>query len=111
VTIAKEVELKDPAENLGAQIMREASERTGAAVGDGTTTATLLAHALLMEGIRNIADGAIAALAPSKAAATKFESRSRRLRRIMTARSCGSGWPSLSVAWPCCVSALLPRRR
>jgi chaperonin GroEL len=60
VTIAKEVDLKDPAENLGAQIMREASERTGAAVGDGTTTATLLAYALLAEGIRNITAGASA---------------------------------------------------
>jgi chaperonin GroEL len=60
VTIAKEIELKDAAENLGAQVMREASERTSAAVGDGTTTATLLAHALLADGIRNIAAGASA---------------------------------------------------
>jgi chaperonin GroEL len=60
VTIAKEVELKDSAENLGAQIMREASERTGAAVGDGTTTAALLAYALLAEGIRNVTAGASA---------------------------------------------------
>jgi chaperonin GroEL len=60
VTIAKEVELQDPAENLGAQIMREASERTGDAVGDGTTTAALLAYALLAEGIRNVTAGASA---------------------------------------------------
>ena len=60
VTIAKEVELKDPEENLGVQMVREAAERTGDAVGDGTTTATLLAHALLTEGVRNVAAGASA---------------------------------------------------
>ena len=60
VTIAKEVELKDPEENLGAQMVREAAERTGDAVGDGTTTATLLAHAILVEGVRNVAAGASA---------------------------------------------------
>ncbi|HVY94187.1 MAG TPA: chaperonin GroEL [Bryobacteraceae bacterium] len=60
VTIAKEVELKDPEENLGAQMVREAAERTGDAVGDGTTTSTLLAHALLVEGVRNVAAGASA---------------------------------------------------
>jgi chaperonin GroEL len=60
VTIAKEVELKDPEENLGAQMVREAAERTGDAVGDGTTTSTLLAHAILVEGVRNVAAGASA---------------------------------------------------
>ena len=60
VTIAKEVELKNPEENLGAQMVREAAERTGEAVGDGTTTATLLAHAILTEGVRNVAAGASA---------------------------------------------------
>jgi chaperonin GroEL len=60
VTIAKEVELKDPAENLGAQMVREAAERTGDAVGDGTTTATLLAYSILTEGVRNVAAGASA---------------------------------------------------
>jgi chaperonin GroEL len=58
VTIAKELELKDPDENLGAQMMREAAERTGDLVGDGTTTATVIAHAILAEGIRNVAAGA-----------------------------------------------------
>ncbi len=60
VTIAKEVELTNPEENLGAQMVREAAERTGEAVGDGTTTSTLLAHAILAEGVRNIAAGASA---------------------------------------------------
>ncbi len=60
VTIAKEIELKNPEENLGAQMIREAAERTGDAVGDGTTTATLLAHAILTDGVRNVAAGASA---------------------------------------------------
>jgi len=60
VTIAKEVDLKDPEENLGAQVLREAAARTGDAVGDGTTTATLLAHAIYADGLRNVAAGASA---------------------------------------------------
>ena len=60
VTIAKEIELKDAEENLGAQMMREAAERTGDVVGDGTTTSTILAYAMLAEGLRNIAAGASA---------------------------------------------------
>src|SRR5687767_10204388 len=58
VTIAKEVELKDADENLGAQLLREAAERTGDAVGDGTSTATVLAHAMFTEGLKNVAAGA-----------------------------------------------------
>jgi chaperonin GroEL len=60
VTIAREFSLKDPDENLGAQMLRDAAERTGDAVGDGTTTATILAHAIVAEGMRNIAAGASA---------------------------------------------------
>ena len=60
VTIAKEVDLKDPEENLGAQVLREAAARTGDAVGDGTTTSTLLAHAIYADGLRNVAAGASA---------------------------------------------------
>jgi chaperonin GroEL len=60
VTIAKEFELKNPEENLGAQIVRQAAERTGEHVGDGTTTATLLAAAIYADGVRNIAAGASA---------------------------------------------------
>jgi chaperonin GroEL len=60
VTIAKEFELQDPAENLGAQMIREAAERTGDAVGDGTSTATVLAHAIFAEGVRNVVAGASA---------------------------------------------------
>ena len=60
VTIAKEFELEDPEENLGVQLGREPAERTQAAVGDGTTTATLLTHALVAEGWRNVVAGASA---------------------------------------------------
>jgi chaperonin GroEL len=60
VTIAKEVDLQDPEENLGAQMLRQAAEKTGDAVGDGTSTATVLAHAIFAEGIRNVAAGASA---------------------------------------------------
>ncbi len=58
VTIAKEVDLKDPEENLGAQMLRQAAERTGEAVGDGTSTATILAQAIFADGTRNVVAGA-----------------------------------------------------
>jgi chaperonin GroEL len=60
VTIAKEFDLVDAAENLGAQMLRQAAEKTGEVVGDGTSTSTILAHALLADGIRNVAAGASA---------------------------------------------------
>jgi chaperonin GroEL len=60
VTIAKEMALQDPAENLGAQMIRQAAERTGEAVGDGTSTATMLAHAIFAEGVKNVVAGASA---------------------------------------------------
>jgi chaperonin GroEL len=60
VMIAKEMELEDPEENLGAQMLRQAAEKTGDAVGDGTSTATILAHAIYAEGVRNVAAGASA---------------------------------------------------
>ena len=58
VTIAKEVELKDPFENMGAQIVKEASTKTNDVVGDGTTTAAVLAQAIIREGNKNVAAGA-----------------------------------------------------
>jgi chaperonin GroEL len=60
VTIAKEFDLKDPEENLGARMLREAAEKTGDVVGDGTSTATVLAHAIVADGIRNVVAGASA---------------------------------------------------
>ncbi|MBQ6116785.1 MAG: chaperonin GroEL [Oscillospiraceae bacterium] len=58
VTIAKEVELEDPFENMGAQLVREVSTKTNDVAGDGTTTATLLAQAMVREGLKNLAAGA-----------------------------------------------------
>jgi chaperonin GroEL len=60
VTIAKELSLADPAENMGAQMIRQAAERTGEAVGDGTSTATVLAQAIFTDGVRNVVAGASA---------------------------------------------------
>ncbi|KPL27722.1 MAG: molecular chaperone GroEL [Acidithiobacillales bacterium SM1_46] len=60
VTIARETELENPEEDLGARMLRQAAERTGEAVGDGTSTSTILAHAILADGIRNVVAGASA---------------------------------------------------
>jgi chaperonin GroEL len=60
VTIAKEFDLSDAEENLGAQMLRQAAEKTGELVGDGTSTATILAHAIFAEGTRNVTAGASA---------------------------------------------------
>jgi chaperonin GroEL len=60
VTIAKEFDLKDPEENLGARMLRQAAEKTGDMVGDGTSTATILAHAIFSDGVRNVVAGASA---------------------------------------------------
>jgi chaperonin GroEL len=60
VTIAKEMDLKDPEENLGVQMLRQAAVNTSEAVGDGTSTSTILAHAILSDGIRNVVAGASA---------------------------------------------------
>ena len=60
VTIAKEFDLKDPAENLGARMLRQAAEKTGDMVGDGTSTAAILAHAIFADGVRNVVAGASA---------------------------------------------------
>ncbi len=58
VTIAKEIELEDPCENMGAQLVREVASKTNDAAGDGTTTATLLTQALIREGMKNVTAGA-----------------------------------------------------
>ena len=88
VTIARKMELDDAVENLGAQMLRQAAEKTGDAVGDGTSTATILAHAIFSDGVRNVAAGAsaidlkrgldrglAAAVAALKAGARKVASR------------------------------------
>ena len=58
VTIAKDIELEDPFENMGAQLVKEVATKTNDIAGDGTTTATLLAQAMIHEGMRNVAAGA-----------------------------------------------------
>jgi len=60
VAIAREFDLKDPEENLGAQMLRQAAEKTGDLVGDGTSTSTVIAHAIFADGVRNVAAGASA---------------------------------------------------
>ncbi|MDW8261742.1 MAG: chaperonin GroEL [Phycisphaerales bacterium] len=58
VTVAKEIELEDPYENMGAQMVKEVASKTSSVAGDGTTTATILAEAIFSEGLRNVASGA-----------------------------------------------------
>ena len=58
VTVAKEIELKDPYENMGAQLLKEAATKTNDVAGDGTTTATLLASVIVNEGLKNVTAGA-----------------------------------------------------
>jgi chaperonin GroEL len=58
VTVAKEIELEDPIENLGAQMVKEVASKTSDAAGDGTTTATVLAQAIVREGLKNVTAGA-----------------------------------------------------
>ena len=58
VTVAKEIELEDPYENMGAQLLKEAAIKTNDIAGDGTTTSTVLAHTIITEGLRNVAAGA-----------------------------------------------------
>ncbi|NJO87270.1 MAG: chaperonin GroEL, partial [Lewinella sp.] len=58
VTVAKEIELEDPYENMGAQLLKEAATKTNDIAGDGTTTATVLAQTIVNEGLKNVAAGA-----------------------------------------------------
>src|SRR5579872_4972179 len=62
VTVAKEISLDDPFENMGAQLLKEAATKTNDVAGDGTTTATVLAQAIVHEGLKNVAAGANAML-------------------------------------------------
>jgi chaperonin GroEL len=89
VTIAKEFDLRDPEENLGVQMLRQAAEKTGESVGDGTSTATILAQAIFADGLRNVVAGASAvdlkrgldAAAQAAVAALKAQSRPVAARR------------------------------
>jgi len=82
VTVAKEIELEDPFENMGAQLLKEAATKTNDIAGDGTTTSTVLAHSIVVEGMRNLAAGANPMLlkrgieAATKAVADKIDEQS-----------------------------------
>ncbi len=82
VTVAKEIELEDPFENMGAQLLKEAATKTNDIAGDGTTTSTVLAHAIVTEGLKNLAAGANPMLlkggieAATKAVAAKIKEQS-----------------------------------
>src|SRR3974390_1840611 len=87
VTIAKEFDLKDPEENLGAQVLRQAAEKTGELVGDGTSTATIIAHAIFADGVRNVVAGASAVdikKGLEKAAKTAIEALRAMARPVQT---------------------------
>ena len=58
VTIAKEIELEDPYENMGAKLVQEVANKTNEIAGDGTTTATVLAQSMIQEGLKNVTSGA-----------------------------------------------------
>ena len=58
ISVAKEIDLKDPVENMGAQLVKEVASKTADSAGDGTTTATLLAQSIFANGIKNVAAGA-----------------------------------------------------
>ena len=88
VTVAKEIELKDPLENMGAQMVREVASKTSDVAGDGTTTATVLAQAIYREGVKNVAAGATRWT--SSAASTKaVEAVVERAQEAVASRSSG----------------------
>jgi chaperonin GroEL len=82
VTIAKEFELRDPEENLGAQVLRQAAEKTGDVVGDGTSTATLLAHAIFADGTRNVVAGASTTVEPERIPSQQAHARAEALAQV-----------------------------
>ena len=97
VTVAKEIELKDPLENMGAQMVREVASKTSDVAGDGTTTATVLAQAIYREGVKTVAAGAnpmalkrgiekAVALLCGPAARQRRRPRQRRTRQVLQAR-------------------------
>ena len=84
VTVAKEIDLADPLENMGAQMVREVASKTSDVAGDGTTTATVLAQAIYREGVKNLAAGA--SPAGSSVASTGRSPRSSRRSRSSRSR-------------------------
>ena len=118
VTIAKEIELEEPFENMGAQLVKEVSSKTNDDAGDGTTTATLLAQALVREGMKNVAAGAnpmvvkngIKAAVDAAVAGIQKESKAvsgsddiARVATVSAAHRCAGG---MSVGGRCIVRSL-----
>ena len=106
VTIAKEIELTNPYENLGAQLVKEVATKTNDVAGDGTTTATVLAQAMVREGLRNVAAGAdpMSLKRGIEAAAASIP----RLRAIGLAPAVTWRRPSRTSAWASTVAVVVP---
>ena len=95
VTIAKEIELDDPYENMGAQLVKEVATKTNDVAGDGTTTATLLAQAIIREGLKNLAAGAnpmVMKKGIAKATAAAVEAIKAKLPRRSTVLTTSPAW-------------------
>lgn len=112
VTVAKEVELKDNYQNMGAQMLREVASKTNDLAGDGTTTATVLAQAIFREGYKNAAAGAnLMSLKRGIERASKpLSPKSKRCRRRSKT---GKTWPTSARSRPMVIvrSAICSRRR
>ena len=106
VSIAKEIELEDPYENIGAELVKEVAKKTDDVAGDGTTTATVLAWSMVREGLRNVAAGAnpmsikkgIEAAVEAAVAAIRERRRSRSTTRSRSPRSPASPRPTARSA-------------
>jgi len=96
VTIAREIEVEDVFENQGAQLVREVATATNDVAGDGTTTATVLAQAIVREGLKNVAAGAnpMGLKRGIEAASTRSSATSRSSPRRSRARRTSPGWPA-----------------
>ena len=84
VSVAKEIELEDNIENMGAQLVKEVATKTNDTVGDGTTTATLLAQAIVNDGLRNVAAGANPSRIPRRSTSPSTPSRACSSTRAMS---------------------------
>ncbi len=105
VTVAKEIELEDPYENIGAQLIKEVATKTQDNAGDGTTTATILAQAMIQEGVKNVAAGANAMILKkgmdkgSEAAVAEMRKLAKPIKTrdeiaLLTQAACPENWNS-----------------
>jgi len=114
VSIAKEVEIDDPFENMGAQLVKEVATKTNDVAGDGTTTATVLAQAIVQQGMRNVAAGANPMglkRGIEKAVAAAVESIMARPRKSTTSPTSPVSPPSLQLMQPSAASSRMPSTR